>query len=83
LDPDANKIVHEGKRYPVPECKEIAKNAVHYLLDAYKFFGADDEFKKYMLHLEMQFVAHLEFTGQGVTMKNISPHFQDEDKPSI
>ena len=78
-----NKIVHEGKRYPVPECKEIAKNAVHYLLDAYKFFGTDDEFKKYMLHLEMQFVAHLEFTGQGVTMKNISPHFQDENKPSI
>lgn len=65
-----NKIVHEGYRIPPIEQK-VCHHAIHMVLDLYKFFGNDENLKKFCFYIEMQWQSHEQFIGGGLSLKTL------------
>lgn len=63
-----NAVVHDGKKYPVSELQKSAFDALHFLMDAYKFYEGDQVLNTFASNMESQFLLQRELIGQGVTI---------------
>lgn len=65
-----NKIVHEGYRIP-PTQRTLCRHLIHMVLDFYKFYGRDEDLKKFSFFIEMQWQSNEQFVGSGLTLQKL------------
>lgn len=63
-----NSIVHDGQHYTSSDLQKISFDALHFLMDAYKFYEDDVPLNQFASAMESQFLLQRDLIGQGVTM---------------